>query len=203
LTDNSRLLGGAGGALLVIVGSILVGREGGLFLLGLLALLAGAGLVVRALLQLTETTTASAGSSQSQADIRQRRGLLNLEGIKKMSPMSQWIAGFLMGLIALLGLFLFSRAGDGMFALFGGLLFIFGIAVIAVFVHQATDYATPAGGSRQPRDSRHRAVQGRGTPIRRLTPSRRQILQDDRSRTAHLRPRPGFGTSLPGCPRAA
>jgi hypothetical protein len=145
LTDNSRLLGGAGGALLVIVGSILVGREGGLFLLGLLALLAGAGLVVRALLQLTETPTASAGSSQSEADIRQRSGLLNLEGIKKMSPMSQWTAGFLMGLIALLGLFLFSRAGDGMFALFGGLLFIFGIAVIVVFVHQATDYATPAG----------------------------------------------------------
>jgi hypothetical protein len=145
LTDNSRLLGGAGGALLAIVGSILLGREGGLFLLGLVALLAGVGLVVRALLQLTGTTTATAGSSQSQADIRPRNGLLNLEGIKKMSPMSQWIAGFLMGLIALLGLFLFSRAGDGMFALFGGLLFLFGIAVIVVFVHQATDYTTPAG----------------------------------------------------------
>ena len=144
MTDNSRLLGGAGGALLVIVGSILLGREGGLFLLGFVALLAGAGLVVRALLQLTGTTTAEAGSSQSHVDNHPRSGLLNLEGIKRMSPMSQWIAGFLMGLIALLGLFLFSRAGDGMFALFGGLLFCFGIAVIAVFVHQATDYSTPA-----------------------------------------------------------
>jgi F0F1-type ATP synthase assembly protein I len=61
-----------------------------------------------------------------------------------MSAMSQWVAGALMGVLSLLGLFLYSRAADGMFGLFGGLLFLFGLAVIIVLVHKATDYSTEA-----------------------------------------------------------
>ncbi len=149
MTNNSRMLGGAGGVVLVVVGSILVGQGGGLFLPGLLVLLAGMGLVVKTLLQVTETGIKTGDSSGRSGRAGQARApsvgsLLNFARLKNMPGGSQWAAGALMGLLSLVGLFLYSRAGDGMFALFGGLLFIFGIAVIVVFVHQATDYSSPA-----------------------------------------------------------
>lgn len=141
---------GAGGVALVIVGSILLGR-GGFFIVGLVAVLVGIGLVVRTLLQLTETSVGNgsadagaSGTSSSHQGASSLGALVNFQGVKGMSPTSQWTAGAIMGIIALLGLFLFSRAGDGMFALFGGVLFLFGLAVIIVFVHQATDYSSPA-----------------------------------------------------------
>jgi hypothetical protein len=135
------MLGGAGGVLLVIIGSVLVGRGGGLFLLGLLALLGGAGLVVAALLRATEASV-SGGGRQHAGGGSVIGGLPSFEGVKRMSATSQWTAGAVMGVIALFGLFLYSRAGDGMFAAFGGILFLFGLAVIIVFVHKATDYTS-------------------------------------------------------------
>lgn len=143
MTKNARMLSGAGGAALVILGSILLGRGSGLFLLGLIAVLAGTGLVVNALLRATEASIES-GGAEREAGRMAGSGLLNFEGVKRMSAMGQWTAGFMMGVIALIGLFLYSRAADGMFAAFGGLLFLFGLAVIIVFVHQATDYSKPA-----------------------------------------------------------
>lgn len=56
-----------------------------------------------------------------------------------MSTFSQWASGLAMGVLALLGLFLVSRSADGMFTVFGGLLFLFGIVTIVVLVHRATD----------------------------------------------------------------
>jgi hypothetical protein len=145
------MLGGVGGVVLVILGGILLGRGGGLFLLGLLALLGGAGLVVSVLLRATEAAI-DGGGREDPAGTSASHGLLNLEGVKRMSAMSQWTAGFLMGVIALVGLFLYSRADDGMFAAFGGLLFLFGLAVIIVFVHQATDYSQPVEHADAPAD---------------------------------------------------
>lgn len=46
-----------------------------------------------------------------------------------------------MGLLALLGLFLASRAEDDMFAGFGYILFVFGVGTIYVMVHRMTDYS--------------------------------------------------------------
>jgi hypothetical protein len=142
LTNNGRMLGGAGGVLLAILGSILIGNGGGLLLVGLIALLAGVTLVVRTLLGMAEASVDGGGKDHSGASTR-LGPLVNLEGVKHMSTANQWIAGILMGVLALLGLFLFSRAGDGMFALFGGVLFLFGLGAIVVFVHQATDYSSP------------------------------------------------------------
>lgn len=153
LTNNGRMLGGVGGVGLVLLGSILLG-QGGMAFVGLLAVLVGTGLVVRTLLQLTEATTTSSSNGVIKVDIGDSTNshdgvpplgaFLSFKGVMKMSPTSQWAAGAIMGIIALLGLFLFSRAGDGMFALFGGVLFLFGLGVIVVFVHKATDYSSPA-----------------------------------------------------------
>ena len=67
--------------------------------------------------------------------------------------MGQWIFGGIMGLLALFGLALASRAHDAMFAFFGYMLFLFGIAVIFGLIHRAT--AEPpeeaeAGGEESP-----------------------------------------------------
>lgn len=157
LTNNGRMLGGAGGVLLAILGSILIGQDGGLLLVGLVVLLAGVALVVRTLLGMAE---ASVGTSRQDRPAATGPGTLAiLEGVKHMSTANQWIAGALMGVLALFGLFLFSRAGDGMFALFGGLLFLFGLAAIVVFVHQATDYSSaeaPAEETESPATEEHR-----------------------------------------------
>jgi hypothetical protein len=112
--------------------ALLMGADGGLFLPGLLILLVGVALLVRVLLKLTEASidnpkTAPAG--------------FKLDALKGISAMNQWVAGAIMGVLSLFGLFLYSRAADGMFATFGGLLFVFGLAVIVVLVHKATDYS--------------------------------------------------------------
>lgn len=134
LINDRRVTSGVGGVICAILGMMLVvGASGGLFLLGLFLLLAGVSLLVRLLLQLTETGLKGGGSGGSG---------LNLEGIAKMPAMSQWVAGAVMGVLSLFGLFLYSRAADGMFATFGGLLFLFGLAVIIVLVHKATDYSS-------------------------------------------------------------
>lgn len=52
--------------------------------------------------------------------------------------MAGFIVGGLMGIVSLLGLFLASRAHDGMFHLFGLLLCLFGIAFIFALIHKAT-----------------------------------------------------------------
>ena len=57
-----------------------------------------------------------------------------------MSSASGWAAGVAMAILALLGLFCASRAVDPMFAVFGGLLFGFGLAAIVAIVHQATAF---------------------------------------------------------------
>ncbi len=141
---NNNLMFAGGGVVLTVLGSILVGSGTGPFVLGLLVLLVGVGLIVRLLLQATESSTgrpARQGGSRSWPGLG---ALFNLTGVKSMSAMSRWVAGACMGALALLGLFLYSRATDGMFGLFGGLLFLFGLAVIIVFVHQATDYSGEA-----------------------------------------------------------
>ncbi len=133
---------------MVLVGSVLVGSGTGPFVLGLLVLLVGVGLVVRLLLQLTEGDGSRAGSAAKSGGGSSMGvsfdGFFNFTGVNNMSAMSQWVAGGLMGALSLLGLFLYSRAADGMFGLFGGLLFLFGLAVIIVLVHKATDYSTEA-----------------------------------------------------------
>jgi len=53
--------------------------------------------------------------------------------------MAQWIFGALMGILSLFGLLLASRAEDGMFSVFGWLLFVFGLVIIFVLIHRATD----------------------------------------------------------------
>lgn len=122
------------------LGIMLVGSSTGvLFLLGVVLLVAGVGLLVRLLLQLIEGGAGS-GTPSSRSH---GRGLgISLDAIKKIPSMSQWVAGAVMGLLSLFGLFLYGRAGDGMFATFGGLLFLFGLVVIIVFVHNATDYSS-------------------------------------------------------------
>ncbi len=52
--------------------------------------------------------------------------------------MGSWVLGTLMGLLSLFGLFLASRAADGMFALFGYLLFLFGVVMIFSLIAQNT-----------------------------------------------------------------
>lgn len=145
--NNGLMVGGAG-AVMVVLGSILVGSGTGPFVLGLVVLLVGVGLIVRLLLQMTEsaggrTTGAAKGHAGSSAGSA-LGSFFKLTGVINMSAMSQWVAGGLMGALSLLGLLLYSRAADGMFGLFGGLLFLFGLAVIIVLVHKATDYSTEA-----------------------------------------------------------
>ena len=143
--NNGLLMGGAG-AVMVVLGAILVGSGTGPFAVGLLVLLVGVGLIVRQLLQLTEGGRGPAkGKSPAGGSAGvSLGGIFNFTGVGSMSAMSQWVAGGLMGALSLLGLFLYSRATDGMFGLFGGLLFLFGLAVIIVLVHKATDYSTEA-----------------------------------------------------------
>jgi hypothetical protein len=141
---NNGLKFGGGGVALAVLGSVLVGSGTGPFVLGLLILLVGVGLIVHLLLQATEGSTgrpAAQGSGTPRAGLGD---LLKFTGVRSMSEMSRWVAGACMGALSLLGLFLYSRATDSMFGLFGGLLFLFGIAVIIVFVHQATDYSGEA-----------------------------------------------------------
>lgn len=146
MANNASMVGGAGAAL-VVLGAILVGSGTGPFVVGLLVLLVGAGLAVRWLLQMTEAGGSSPEKGKSVAGGAagfSLDGLFSFTGVNNMSAMSQWVAGGLMGALSLLGLFLYSRAADGMFGLFGGILFLFGLAVIVVFVHKATDYSTAA-----------------------------------------------------------
>ena len=160
---NNRLTIGGAGVVLVLLGGILVGSDSGPFLVGLLVLLVGVGLIVRLLLALTESgggTGSGEGSGGSRAASgagfsggAALGGILNFTGVTSMSAMGQWVAGGLMGALSLLGLFLYSRATDGMFSLFGGLLFLFGLAVIVVLVHKATDYSGAAHG--HDRDENH------------------------------------------------
>ncbi len=55
-----------------------------------------------------------------------------------MTDLGRWLGGIAMGVLALLGLIIMSRAADTMFGFFGVMIFLFGIAIIVVFVHQAT-----------------------------------------------------------------
>jgi hypothetical protein len=148
---NNRLMTGGAGVVLMLLGAFLVSSGSGPFVVGLLVLLVGVGLIVRLLLALTESVGSggggAAGDARSGAGFSAGAGLggfFNFTGVKFMSAMSQWVAGALMGALSLLGLFLYSRAADGMFGMFGGLLFLFGLAVIIVLVHQATDYSSEA-----------------------------------------------------------
>lgn len=139
MTSDRRVISGVGGLVLAALGIFLVGDStGGLFLLGVVLLVAGISLLVRLLLLLTETRIEQ-GSSKTRTGTRSR--LISLDAIKKIPAMSQWVSGAVMGLLSIFGLFLYGRATDGMFATFGGLLFLFGLAVIVVFVHKATDYS--------------------------------------------------------------
>ena len=140
LTSDRRVTSGVGGLVLAALGIFLVGDStGGLFLLGVVLLVAGVALLVRLLLLLTESGSEKGGAPSARAGGRSR--LIDLGAIKKIPAMSQWVSGAAMGLLSLFGLFLYGRAADGMFATFGGLLFLFGLAVIIVFVHNATDYS--------------------------------------------------------------
>ena len=55
-----------------------------------------------------------------------------------MNNLGRWAGGLAMGVLALLGLVIMSRAADPMFGFFGLMIFLFGIAIIVVLVHQAT-----------------------------------------------------------------
>lgn len=54
--------------------------------------------------------------------------------------MASWIIGAVMGLIALFGLLLASRAHDGVFSYFGLALFAFGVLYIYGMVIRATGH---------------------------------------------------------------
>lgn len=56
-----------------------------------------------------------------------------------------FIVGAIMGVISLLGLFLASRAVDGMFYVFGLLLFLFGVAFIFTLIAKNTGQPTGTG----------------------------------------------------------
>ncbi len=142
--NNSLVIGGAG-VVLVVVGSILLVGGTGPFLVGLVVLLAGVGFVVHLLLRLTGGGPGRAAEATSEA-VANATGtrFFAITGMNDMSAMSQWVAGGLAGVLALAGLFLYSRASDGMFGVFGGLLFLFGLAVVIVLVHKATDYSHEA-----------------------------------------------------------
>ncbi len=62
--------------------------------------------------------------------------------------MGSWVMGTLMGLLSLFGLFVASRAADAMFALFGWLLFLFGVVMIFALVTQATGAPSEEGERR-------------------------------------------------------
>lgn len=68
--------------------------------------------------------------------------------------MGQWAAGAAMGFLALLGLVCVSRAVDGMFAVFGTLLFVFGLAAVIVLVHRATDYSSASEAEEEESEGR-------------------------------------------------
>jgi len=142
---NNNLVTGGGGVVLAVIGSYLLASGTGPFVLGLLFLLLGVGLVVHLLLRRTETSGKSTSTAPSGvsigAGLAGLAGLFDFSGAKNMSAMNQWVAGGLMAALSLVGLFLYSRATDGMFGLFGALLFFFGLAVVIVLVHQATDYS--------------------------------------------------------------
>jgi hypothetical protein len=55
--------------------------------------------------------------------------------------MGAFIVGAIMGVISLLGLFLASRAVDGMFYVFGLLLFLFGVLFIFTLIAKHTGHA--------------------------------------------------------------
>jgi hypothetical protein len=61
--------------------------------------------------------------------------------------MGTWIVGAVMGVVALLGLFLASRAHDDMFGYFGLAVFAFGVLFIFGMVLRGT---APAHGPHEP-----------------------------------------------------
>ena len=52
--------------------------------------------------------------------------------------MAQWVLGAVVGLLAFFGLMIAARANDDAFAIFGYLLFLFGIATIFTLIHRNT-----------------------------------------------------------------
>jgi hypothetical protein len=59
--------------------------------------------------------------------------------------MGQFILGVIMGVISLIGLFLASRAVDGMFYVFGLLLFLFGLIFIFTLITKHTGQPKGSG----------------------------------------------------------
>gem|GEM_PF-1918658 len=142
---NNNMVKGGGGIVLAAVGAYLLNSGTGPFILGLIVLIVGIGLVVHLLLSTTEADgkgdSGATGGAASGSGLAGLAGMFDFSGVRNLPAMNRWVAGALMGVLSMVGLFLYSRASDGMFGLFGALLFFFGLAVIIVFVHQATDYS--------------------------------------------------------------
>jgi hypothetical protein len=138
---NKKLVNVGGGLLLAVIGTYLLNSGIGPFFFGLIVLVLGIGLIVRLLLGATDVGDTGSGSARGAAAGAGLSGLLDLSTLKSIPSMNRWVAGGLAAALSLVGLFLYSRASDGMFGLFGALLFFFGLAVVIVFVHQATDYS--------------------------------------------------------------
>lgn len=136
------MMTGGGGVVLAVIGTFLLASGTGPFVLGLLALIIGVGLVVHLLLRRTEASTERSSAAAAGPSLGAGlAGLFDFSGLKGMTGTNQWVAGGMSGVLSLVGLFLYSRATDGMFGLFGAILFFFGLAVVIVLVHQATDYS--------------------------------------------------------------
>jgi hypothetical protein len=56
--------------------------------------------------------------------------------------MGTWAFGVIMGLVSLIGLFMASRAVDGMFYTVGLLIFLFGVLFIFALIHRHTGHAS-------------------------------------------------------------
>lgn len=59
--------------------------------------------------------------------------------------MGDWVFGAIMGLVSLIGLFMASRAVDGMFYTAGLLLFLFGVLFIFTLIHRNTGHPPEEG----------------------------------------------------------
>jgi len=133
---SSAWLVGLAALLVLALGIVLMRQDGAFVLLGAIAVAAGVAGIAGQLLRLS-------GDDRQRPQTGPARAARNAIGfleVSKMSSLGQWAAGTAMGVLALLGLFLVSRSADGMFTVFGSLLFLFGIAAIVVLVHRATDY---------------------------------------------------------------
>jgi len=132
-----------GALVLVALGIALLDQGGAFGLLGAIAVAAGVAGIVAQLLRLSgDERQGTAGGAARAA-----RNAIGFLEVSKMSSLGQWAAGVAMGVLALLGLFLVSRSADGMFTVFGSLLFLFGIAAVVILVHRATDYSHAAAAA--------------------------------------------------------